>query len=253
MNSDVSVGAHGAGRRFRRVLLKLSGEVLQGPNRMGIDPATVARIAGEVADIRHLGVEVGMVIGGGNFFRGASDLGRNFDRPTADQVGMLATVMNALIFRDALNQAGVPAVVMSAIEMPRVAETFVKDDAIRYLADGHVVIFCAGTGHPYFSTDTGAALRALETRCDVLMKATKVDGVYSADPVRNVDAVRYDKLSFRQVLEQGLGVLDRTAAALCSENGMKLLVFSILEPGNLARAVVDDSVGTLVSQGGSDD
>ncbi len=247
MKSDVSATVHGERPRFGRVLLKLSGEVLQGPNRMGIDPATVSRIAVEVAGIRGLGVQVGMVIGGGNFFRGISELGRNFDRPTADQVGMLATVMNALIFRDALQNAGVPAVVMSAIEMPRVAETFVKDDAIRYLTEGRVVIFCAGTGHPYFSTDTGAALRALETRCDVLMKATKVDGVYSADPARHVDAVRYDKLSFREVLEKGLGVLDQTAAALCRENGMKLLVFSILEPGNLARAVVDDSVGTLVS------
>lgn len=247
MKSDKSAMVDGARPRFHRVLLKLSGEVLQGPDRMGIDPATVARIAGEVAAVRAFGVQIGMVIGGGNFFRGISELGRNFDRPTADQVGMLATVMNALIFRDALEKAGAPAVVMSAIEMPRVAQTFVKADAVRHLDEGRVVIFCAGTGHPYFSTDTGAALRALETGCDVLMKATKVDGVYSADPARNVDAVRYDKLSFREVLDRGLGVLDLTAAALCRENGMKLLVFSILEPGNLARAVVDDSVGTLVS------
>jgi len=247
VKSEDAAVLHGAGPRFGRVLLKLSGEVLQGPNQMGIDPATVARIAAEVADIRSVGVQVGMVIGGGNFFRGISALGRNFDRPTADQVGMLATIMNALIFRDALEKAGVGAVVMSAIEMPRIAETFVRADAVRYLEGGKVVIFCAGTGHPYFSTDTGAALRALETGCDVLMKATKVDGVYSADPARNVDAVRYDKLSFREVLDKGLGVIDLTAAALCRENGLKLLVFSILEPGNLARAVIDDSVGTIVS------
>jgi uridylate kinase len=233
--------------RFRRVLLKLSGEVLQGPGNGGIDPATVDRIAAEVATVRGKGVQVGMVIGGGNFFRGISTLGRTFDRPTADQVGMLATVMNALIFSDALKRQGCPAVVMSAIEMPRVAETFVRATADRYLTEGVVVIFCAGTGHPYFSTDTGAALRALETNCDVMMKATKVDGVYSADPAHNVDAVRYDKLSFREVLDRGLGVIDMAAATLCGENGLPLLVFSILEPGNLARAVVDDTVGTIVS------
>lgn len=235
--------------RFSRVLLKLSGEVLQGGRPMGFDPATVARIASEVAQVCAAGVQVGMVIGGGNLFRGVSDLGRNFDRPTADQVGMLATVMNALIFKDALDKAGRPAVVMSAIEMPRVARTFVRADACAEMEAGHVVIFCAGTGHPYFSTDTGAALRALETGCDVLMKATKVDGVYSADPTRDVDAVRYDKLSFDEVLDRGLGVLDMTAAALCRENGLMLLVFSILEPGNLVRAVMDDSVGTMVTNG----
>jgi len=236
--------------RFRRVLLKLSGEVLQGPGSGGIDPATVDRIAGEVARVRQMGVQVGMVIGGGNFFRGISTLGRNFDRPTADQVGMLATVMNALIFSDALKRQGCPSAVMTAIEMPRVAETFVRARADSLLSDGTVVIFCAGTGHPYFSTDTGAALRALETGCDVMMKATKVDGVYSADPARNVDAVRYDKLSFRQVLDDGLGVIDMAAATLCAENGLPLLVFSILEPGNLERAVIDDTVGTIVSHGG---
>ncbi len=235
--------------RFSRVLLKLSGEVLQGGRPMGFDPATVSRIASEVAQVCAAGVQVGMVIGGGNLFRGVSDLGRNFDRPTADQVGMLATVMNALIFKDALDKAGRPAVVMSAIEMPRVARTFVRADACAEMEAGHVVIFCAGTGHPYFSTDTGAALRALETGCDVLMKATKVDGVYSADPTRDVDAVRYDKLSFDEVLDRGLGVLDMTAAALCRENGLMLLVFSILEPGNLVRAVMDDSVGTMVTNG----
>lgn len=233
--------------RFSRVLLKLSGEVLQGAGQNGVDPATVHRIAAEVAALRGVGVQVGMVIGGGNFFRGASTLGRNFDRPTADTVGMLATVMNALIFRDALENMGVPAVVMTALEMPRVAETFVRSTAIRYLERGMVVIFSAGTGHPYFSTDTGAALKALEIGAEILMKATKVDGVYSSDPVKNADAVRYDKISFSKVLEMGLGVIDIAAAALCRDNGLPLLVFSILEPGNLARAAVNDSVGTIVS------
>lgn len=247
MNQNISRNTGEA--RFGRVLLKLSGEVLQGTGPGGIDPATVDRIAREVADVRNLGVQVGMVIGGGNFFRGISALGQSFDRTTSDQVGMLATVMNALVFRNALERTGCPAAVMSAIEMPRVAATFVASEAIRLLNDNVVVIFCAGTGHPYFSTDTGAALRALETGCDVLMKATKVDGVYSADPARNVDAKRYDKLSFREVLDRGLGVIDMAAATLCGENGLPLLVFSILEPGNLVRAVTDDRVGTIVSEG----
>lgn len=233
--------------KYKRILLKLSGEVLMGQRPAGIDPDTVARLANEVAEIHRSGVEVCLVIGGGNFFRGMSDVGRQFDRATADTVGMLATVMNGLIFQNALEVAGIETRVMTALEMRPMAEMFIRRRALRHLEKGRVVIFSAGTGHPYFSTDTAAVLRALEIRADAIFKATKVDGVYSADPVKDPSAVRYDHVSFQEVLEKGLAVMDQAAIALCRENQMPLVVFDIKEPGNLFKVIADPSIGTLVS------
>jgi uridylate kinase len=239
-------GSDGSTRRFRRLLLKLSGEVLMGPEPFGIHPETVDRLAGEVAEVRSLGVQLGLVIGGGNFFRGISTVGRQFERAQADTVGMLATVMNGLVFQDALGRAGVPARVMSALEMPRVAETFVRREAIAHLEAGRVVIFSAGTGHPYFSTDTGAVLRALEIGADAIVKGTKVDGVYSADPVTDPAATRYETIRYREVLDRGLRVMDAAAVALCMDNGLPLHVFNIRKPGNILALVRGGEIGTRV-------
>lgn len=232
---------------FKRVLLKLSGEALMGDRQFGIDPETVSKMAQAIAEVRRIGVEIALVIGGGNFFRGVSEAGRKFDRGTADNVGMLATVMNALVFQDALEKLGLNTRVMTAVEMRNMAEPFIRRRAMRHLEKGRVVLFAAGTGHPYFSTDTAAVLRALEIKADAILKGTKVDGVYSADPVKDPSAVRYERISHQEVLERGLGVMDQTAIALCRENGIPLFVFSMRDPENLVRLMRGEQVATLVS------
>jgi len=234
--------------RFQRVLLKLSGEALQGHRPSGVDPDVVTAFAQEVKSAREMGVQMALVIGGGNYFRGISEVGRQFDRATADTVGMLATVMNALVFCDVLERLGQPTRVMTALQMPQVAEPFIRRRAIRHMEKGRVVLLAAGTGHPFFSTDTAAVLRALEIQADAVLKGTKVDGVYTADPARHADAVRYDRVSFSRVLEEGLGVMDATAIALCREHRLPLVVFDIRQPGNLVRLLSGESIGTEVMQ-----
>ncbi|MBP7124902.1 UMP kinase [Myxococcota bacterium] len=236
------------GPRFRRVLLKLSGEALQGHRSAGVDPEVVTAFAQEVKGAREMGAQMALVIGGGNYFRGISEVGRQFDRATADTVGMLATVMNALVFCDVLERLGQPTRVMTALQMPQVAEPFIRRRAIRHMEKGRVVLLAAGTGHPFFSTDTAAVLRALEIQADAVLKGTKVDGVYTADPARHADAVRYDRVSFSRVLEEGLGVMDATAIALCREHRLPLVVFDIRRPGNLVRLLSGESIGTEVIQ-----
>ena len=231
---------------YQRVLLKLSGEALMGELQYGIDPAVTAQIARDVKDVQSLGVETAIVIGGGNIFRGLAASTRGMDRATGDYMGMLATVINALALQDALEQAGVVTRVMSAIEMRAVAEPFIRRRAIRHLEKGRAVIFAAGTGNPYFTTDTAAALRAMEIRASVIMKATKVDGIYSADPMKDPSATRYDTISYLQVLERRLQVMDATAISLCMDNQLPILVFNLRTPGNLRRAVLGEPIGSIV-------
>jgi len=233
----------------RRILLKLSGEALMGEGDFGIDPTVLARIAGEIADLVGLGVQVGLVIGGGNIFRGAGLAGGGFDRVTGDHIGMLATVMNSLAMQDALRRRGVDARTMSAFRIDQVCEYYGRDEAVRHLRAGRVVILSAGTGNPYFTTDSAASLRAIEIGADVMIKATKVDGVYSADPVKHPDAEFYPQLSYDQVLRDGLAVMDATAVVLCKEQGMPLRVMNINIEGALRRVVQGESVGTLVTSG----
>jgi uridylate kinase len=231
---------------YKRVLLKLSGEALMGEKQYGIDPAVTAQIAKDVKDIQQLGVETAIVIGGGNIFRGLAASSRGMDRASGDYMGMLATVINALALQDALEQNGVVTRVMSAIEMRAVAEPFIRRRAIRHLEKGRAVIFAAGTGNPYFTTDTAAALRAMEIRASVIMKATKVDGIYSADPMTDPTATRYDTISYLEVLEKRLQVMDATAISLCMDNQLPILVFNLRTPGNLRRAVLGESIGSVV-------
>ena len=231
---------------YKRVLLKLSGEALMGEKQYGIDPAVTAQIARDVKDIQQLGVETAIVIGGGNIFRGLAASSRGMDRASGDYMGMLATVINALALQDALEQNGVVTRVMSAIEMRAVAEPFIRRRAVRHLEKGRVVIFAAGTGNPYFTTDTAAALRAMEIRASVIMKATKVDGIYSADPMKDPTATRYDTISYLEVLEKRLQVMDATAISLCMDNQLPILVFNLRTPGNLRRAVLGESIGSVV-------
>jgi len=231
---------------YKRVLLKLSGEALMGEKQYGIDPAVTAQIAKDVKDIQHLGVETAIVIGGGNIFRGLAASSRGMDRASGDYMGMLATVINALALQDALEQNGVVTRVMSAIEMRAVAEPFIRRRAIRHLEKGRAVIFAAGTGNPYFTTDTAAALRAMEIRASVIMKATKVDGIYSADPMKDPTATRYDTICYLEVLEKRLQVMDATAISLCMDNQLPILVFNLRTPGNLRRAVLGESIGSVV-------
>ena len=233
--------------RYRRILLKLSGEALMGHRNHGIDPAVVVSIAEQVQAIRERGVEVGLVIGGGNIFRGVAGATQGMDRVTGDHMGMLATMINALALQDGLEQKGVQTRVMSGIEMPKIAESYIRRRAVRHLEKGRVVIFGAGTGNPYFSTDTAAALRASEICAQVVMKATNVDGIYSDDPRKNPDATKYDRISYQEVLEKGLKVMDAAAIALCMDNRLPILVFDMNQPGNLLRAVEGDVVGTLGS------
>ena len=233
--------------RFSRILVKLSGEALMGQADYGIDPAVIKRIAMELEEINGLGVELAVVIGGGNIFRGAGLARAGMDRVTADHMGMLATVMNALAMQDALESRGLHARVMSAIRINQVCEDYIRRRAIRHLEKGRVVICAAGTGNPFFTTDTAAALRAIEINADVLLKATKVDGVYSDDPVRNPKAERYRRLTFDQVLGQRLNVMDATAIVMCRDNRLPLQVFNLNNPGDLPRIVQGDEVGTTVS------
>ena len=232
---------------YRRVLLKLSGEALLGDRSYGIDPPVADQIALEVVDVQRLGVEVAVVIGGGNIFRGLAASARGMDRTTADNMGMLATVMNALALSDALERHGATTRVLTAIEMRTVAEPFIRRRAIRHLEKGRVVLFAAGTGNPYFTTDTAAALRAMEVRADVIMKATKVDGVFTADPAVDPAATRLDSLSHHEVLERRLNVMDTTAISLCMDNKLPIVVFSLKTPGNVRRAVLGEPIGSVVS------
>jgi len=233
---------------YRRILLKLSGEALMGKQAYGIDDAVLAGLSAEIREVAGLGVQVALVVGGGNIFRGIGT-SRDFgiDRASADYMGMLATVINSLALQDVLERTGVTTRVMSAIEMRAIAEPYIRRRALRHLEKGRVVIFAAGTGNPYFTTDTAAALRAMEIKADVIMKATKVDGIYTADPVKDPDARRYDRISYLEVLEQRLEVMDATAISLCMDNRLPILVFNLRTPGNLRRAVLGEPVGSTVS------
>jgi uridylate kinase len=232
--------------RYRRILLKLSGEALIGPGTYGIDPDTLKAIAQEIKDVVDLGVQVAVVIGGGNIFRGVAGSVQGIDRASGDYMGMLATCINSLALQDALERCGADTRVQSAIEMQEVAEPYIRRRAIRHLEKGRVVIFAAGTGNPYFTTDTAASLRAAEINADVIMKATKVDGVYTADPKKDRSAVRFRQLSYLDVLKRELKVMDATAVSLCMDNRMPVLVFSMTTPGNVRRAVLGEDVGTFV-------
>ena len=234
--------------RYRRVLLKLSGEALMGDQQFGIDPARLRQYAEEVRVVSELGVQIGIVIGGGNIFRGVSNSTSGIHKATGDSMGMLATMINALALQASLENLGVVTRLMSAIRMDVVAEPFIRRRAIRHLEKGRVVILGAGTGNPYFTTDTAAALRAVEIVADVIIKGTRVDGVYDADPERNPKAVRFERISYLDVLKRDLKVMDLTAVTLCRENHLPILVFNMNRPGNLKRLILGESVGTLVSE-----
>jgi uridylate kinase len=231
---------------YKRVLLKLSGEALMGDQQFGVDPKVAMRIAEDVQEIQRLGVETAIVIGGGNIFRGLAASARGMDRATADYMGMLATVINGLALQDALEQAGVLTRVVTAIEMRAVAEPFIRRRAIRHLEKGRVVIFAAGTGNPYFTTDTAAALRAMEIKADVILKGTKVDGIYTADPMLDKTATKYDSISYLQVLERQLRVMDATAISLCMDNKLPIVVFNMRAAGSIRQVVMGEPVGTTV-------
>jgi uridylate kinase len=232
---------------YKRILLKLSGEALMGEQNYGIDPAVATQIAKDIREIQTMGVETAIVIGGGNIFRGVAASARGMDRATADYMGMLATIINALALQDALEQNGVPTRVVTAIEMRAVAEPFIRRKAIRHLEKGRVVVFGAGTGNPYFSTDTAAALRAMEIKADVIMKGTKVDGIYDADPMLQPSATRFDRISYLEVLDKGLKVMDATAISLCMDNHLPIVVFNLKTPGNIKRAIAGEPIGSLVT------
>jgi len=235
-----------AALKFKRVLLKLSGEALMGDDAFGINPATLSRIVGEIAQVASLGLEMAVVIGGGNLFRGVAPGAAGMDRATADYIGMMATIMNALALQDAMRQAGLNARVQSALNLEQVVEPYIRNKAIRYLEEGKIVIFAAGTGNPFFTTDTAAALRGTEIGAEMVLKATKVDGVYTADPKLRPDAKRYDKVSFDEAIMKHLRVMDATAFALCRDQRLPITVFSILKPGAMMRVVTGQPEGTLV-------
>lgn len=232
---------------FKRILLKLSGEALQGEQGYGVCPKVLEAMADELAELPAMGVSVSLVIGGGNIFRGLKASASGMDRTSADYMGMLATVMNAIAVQDALERRGVKTRVLSAIEMKEIAEPYIRRRATRHLEKGRVVIFAAGTGNPYFTTDTAAALRAMEVNSDVLFKGTRVDGVYDKDPEKHDDARRFERISYLDVLSRGLHVMDSTAISLCKENDLPIIVFDMLTPGNIARAVQGERLGTLVA------
>ena len=231
---------------YKRILLKLSGEVLAGGAAFGIDAERVAELAREVSDVAATGVQIGVVVGGGNIFRGVAAAARKMDRVTADHMGMLATVINSLALSDALEQMGIPTRVMSAIEMHQVAEPYIRRRAIRHLEKGRIVIFAAGTSNPYFSTDTAATLRALEIKADVIAKATRVDGVYDRDPLKFPDAVKYPEITYLEVLSKALGVMDATSIAMCRDNKLPIIVFNLNTTGNIMRMSMGEPVGTVI-------
>ena len=232
--------------KYKRVLLKLSGEALMGSQSFGIDPAVPLRLAEEIRPVYEAGVEVAVVVGGGNIYRGVQGAANGMDRAQGDNMGMLATVINALALQDTFEKAGMDCRVMSAIEMRQIAEPYIRRRAIRHLEKGRITIFAAGTGNPYFTTDTGAALRACEINAEILMKATNVDGVYDSDPRKNPDAKKFDTLSHLDVLQKGLHVMDSTAASLCMDNGIEILVFNLNNPHNIVDAAKGEQIGTIV-------
>lgn len=232
---------------FRRILLKISGEALMGEQTFGIDVNVARAVAEEIKQVHDLGIQVAVVVGGGNIFRGLSKSAGNMDRSSADYIGMLATVMNAVVLQDALEKTGIQTRVLSAIHIPQLAEPFIRRRAIRHLEKKRIVIFAAGTGNPFFSTDSAAALRALEIKAEVILKATKVDGVYSADPMKDAAATRFDCITYQEVLEKQLKVMDASAISLCMDNNLPIVVFNMLKPGNIARVVQSDAgIGTRV-------
>jgi uridylate kinase len=232
---------------YKRILLKISGEALMGDKGYGIDPETITRIAAEIKDLHTLGVETAIVVGGGNIFRGVALSAKGMDRASADYMGMLATVMNALAMQDALEKQGVFTRVMTAIEMHEIAEPFIRRRAIRHVEKGRLVIFAAGTGNPYFTTDSAAALRALEIKADAILKATKVDGIYTADPTKDSTATMFDRISYLDVIQRDLKVMDTSAISLCRERNLPIHVFNLYIPGNIVRVVCGEKVGTIVS------
>jgi uridylate kinase len=232
---------------FKRILLKLSGEALAAGQGFGVDSQRVQEIAAELQEVHALGVQIAVVVGGGNFFRGVAEQARDMDRVSADHMGMLATVINALALQDALEKHGVYTRVMSAIEMNQVAEPFIRRRAMRHLEKGRLVVFAAGTGNPYFSTDTAASLRAMEIKADVILKATKVDGIYDADPVLVKDAKMFDQISYMDVLKKGLQVMDSTAISLCKDNNLPIIIFNLNRRGNIKRVLTGEKIGSLVS------
>ena len=233
--------------RYRRILLKLSGEALAGQGSFGIDPERVRSLAAEVAEVAKSGVQVGLVVGGGNFFRGVAAAARNMDRVTADQMGMLATVINSLALQDALEKQGVPTRVMTAISIPQVAEPYIRRRAIRHLEKGRIVVFSGGTSNPYFSSDTAATLRGLEIHAEIVAKATSVDGVYDKDPRTHADAVRFESIGYSEVLARDLRVLDASAVAMCRDNRLPITVFNLTVHGNIMRMAMGEPIGTLIS------
>lgn len=235
-----------SGPKYRRVLLKISGESLAGSGESGIDPTVVASLAAQIREVRALGCELAIVVGGGNIFRGLKAAEMGMDRATGDYMGMLATVLNSLALQEALERCGVPTRVQSALEIREVAEPYIRRRATRHLEKDRVVIFAAGTGNPFFTTDTAASLRAMEIGADVIMKATRVDGVYNADPEKDPSATRYDRLSYSKVLADELKVMDATAISLCMDNNLPILVFDMTQPGNVLRAIQGEDIGTLV-------
>ena len=232
---------------FKRVLLKISGEALAAGRGFGVDAVFIQKVATEIADVARTGCQVGVVVGGGNYFRGVAEQAVGMDRVAADHMGMLSTVINAIALQDAIEKAGIPTRVMSAIEMHEVAEPYIRRRAIRHLEKGRVVIFGAGTGNPYFSTDTAASLRAMEIGADVLLKATSVDGIYTADPKKVADAVKFEQITYMEILKLGLRVMDTTAVSLCKDNNLPMIVFSMREQGNILRVVTGEKMGSLVT------
>ena len=235
--------------KYQRVLLKLSGEALAGEQGYGIDPQVISSIAAEIKEVVDLGVQVALVIGGGNIFRGLAASSKGMDRASADYMGMLATVMNSLAMQDALEKQGVVTRVQSAIEMQQIAEPYIRRRAVRHLEKGRVVIFSAGTGNPYFTTDTAASLRAMEINAEVILKATKVDGVYTSDPMKNSDAVKLPTLTYLEVLQKGLQVMDATATSLCMDNNLPMIIFDLTQRGNIQKVVLGEQIGTIVKGG----
>lgn len=235
--------------QYRRLVLKISGEALAGNQGFGLQHDMLVSVAGQVAEIRDMGVEVALVVGGGNIWRGIAGSAQGMDRATADYMGMLATVMNALALQDALEKAGTVTRVLSAIEMRQVAEPYIRRRAIRHLEKGRIVIFAAGTGNPYFSTDTTAALRAAEIEADVILMAKQVDGVYDSDPLKNPHAKKFDRLSYLDVLSKELGVMDSTATSLCMDNNIPVIVFDLTTPGNIRKVIMGETIGTYVGRG----